>query len=124
MGGEGYPCFIIFKSLNISETVKAIKLPFRDMEEILNRGTHAKFGIPYLLQSSYIERNSDGVLYILGFLFQFFINENCYNSTTSNNIGVKFETLSKFENKNTIVSKKFNKNVMLANYDIIFLILI
>ena len=50
---------------------------------------------------------------------QSLIKRNCHNSRTSDDIGMKFGTVTKPEKKNKTTSKKFEDDVMLENWDVI-----
>ena len=70
------------------------------------RDIRDKFGIPNLPQSPDIGQNSDGGISNFQISGQTFIEENCHNSRTSNDIDVKLWQVTKLEEKNTATSKK------------------
>ena len=58
-----------------------------------------------------------GVFPISGFLVKSFINKNCYNFRTSNDIDMKLASLPKPENRNTMRLKMFGSDFILVNHD-------
>ena len=65
------------------------------------------------------DQNSERVVSISGFPVKSFINKNCPNSKTSNNIDMKLGPVTKLGEKNTTTSKKFDDDVVLASDDVI-----
>ena len=59
-----------------------------------------------MLQSPDIGQNSDGDISDFRISGQSLIKENCYNSTTSDNIDVKFGPVNKIDKRNKTASKK------------------
>ena len=55
---------------------------------------------------------------------QFLIKENCHNSRTSDNIGIKLGPVTEIYNRNKATSKEFGDDVMLTNCDVIVIFLI
>ena len=49
------------------------------------------------------------------------VNENCHNSRTSNDIGMKREAVTKLDKRNNPMSNKFDEDVMFANCDVVFI---
>ena len=78
-------------------------------EEILNGKLHC-------LCSVYFR---PGVFSISVFLVKFLINKNCHNWKTCHDIGIKLGPLSKLEKRNTMASKKFERDVISAIYGFI-----
>ena len=50
---------------------------------------------------------------------QSLLKENCHNSRTGDNIDMKLGPVTKLDNKNKIMLKKIDDDVMLANFEII-----
>ena len=73
----------------------------------------------YSSQSPDIRQNSDGSISDSRISGQSFINENCHNSRTSHDIDIKLGLVPKLDKKNTSTSKRFDDDVMPANYDVI-----
>ena len=71
-----------------------------------------KFGIPNSPQSPDIGQNSDGIISKLWLSGQSLIKENCNNSRTSFDIDMKFEPVTKINNRNKKLSKKFGGNII------------
>ena len=65
--------------------------------------------------------NSDEAFSILGFLVKSPLNKNCHSSATSNDINMKLRPLSQIEKRNTVISKKFDDEVISVKYDVIFI---
>ena len=63
-------------------------------------------------QSPDIGQNSDGDVSDFQISCQPFIEENCHNSRTSNDIDVKLGPVTKLEKKNTAISKKSDDSVL------------
>ena len=63
-------------------------------------------------QSPDIGQNSDGDVSDFQISCQPFIEENCHNSRTSNDIDVKLGPVTKLEKKNTAISKKYDDGVI------------
>lgn len=63
--------------------------------------------------------NSDGVFLIFGVLIKSSLNKNCHRWVTSNDIKMKLRPLSQIEKKNTMISNKFDDEVMSVKYDVI-----
>ena len=86
----------------------------------------AKFGILNSSQSPNIIQNSDGAISDFRISGQSFINENCHNSRTSNNMDMKLGPLTKLDQKknNTATSKKIDDDIMEANFDVTYFFLI
>ena len=59
-----------------------------------------------------IGQNSDGGISDFQISGQPFIEENCHNSRTSNDIDVKLGPVTKLEKKNTAISKKSDDSVL------------
>ena len=78
----------------------------------------AKFGIPNLLHFSDIGQNYDRSISDFRISGQSFINENCHNSRTSDDIDMKLGLVTKLDKRNTATSKKFDDEVMSANCDV------
>ena len=93
-------------SLNNSETVKALQWYF--IRDILD-----KFGIPSLPQSPDIGQNSDGGISDFQISGQPFIEENCHNSSTTNDTDMKPGPVTKLENKKT---RQFQKRLTMTLY--------
>ena len=55
------------------------------------------------------------------FLVKSLINKNCHNARTSNDIDIKLGPLTKLENKNAMMSKKIDDDVISAIYDFIII---
>ena len=83
------------------------------------RDVHAKFGIHNLPQSSDIGQNSDRGISDFRISGQSLIKENCHNSRTSDDIDMKLGPVTKLDKRNKTTSKKFDVDVMSANYDVI-----
>ena len=83
------------------------------------RDIRAKFGIPNSPQSSDIGQNSDGGVFDFPISGQSLIKENCYNSTTSNEIDMELGPVTKRDSKNMTTSKKFDDGAMSEKCDVI-----
>ena len=79
----------------------------------------AKLGIPKLPQLRDIGQNSDGDTSDFQISGQSLIKENCHNSRTSNDIDMKLGPVSKLDKRHIATSKKFDDDIMLANFDVI-----
>ena len=55
-------------------------------------------------------------------LVKFLINKNCHSFRISNDIGTKLGPVTEFDRKKTTASKKFDDDVVSANYDVTFII--
>ena len=64
-------------------------------------------------------KNSDGCISDFRIFGQSFIKENCLNFRTSNDIDIKLGPLTKLDKRNKATPKKFDFDVMSANYDVI-----
>ena len=93
-------------SLNKSEAVKAVILAFCSIQWLFIGDIHSKFWIPNLSQSPDIGSNSDENIYDFRISGQSLINENCSNSRTSNDIGMKLGPVTNLDKRNTATSKK------------------
>ena len=51
------------------------------------------------------------------------MNKNCRNSRTRNDIEMKLEPVTKFDQKNTATSKEFDDDFIPTNYDAILIFL-
>ena len=51
-------------------------------------------------------------------------SENCHNSKTRNNIDMKPRALFNLETRNAIKPKRFDDDIILANYNVILVVLI
>ena len=60
-----------------------------------------------------------GVFPIFGYLVKSLVNKNCNNSRNSDDIDVKLGPATKLDKRNTTTSKKFDDDVVSANYDVI-----
>ena len=87
-------------SLNNSETVKAVTLAFCSIQKYFVRDICAKFGIPNLLQSPDFGQNSNGGISDFQISGQSLIEENCYNSRTSDDIDMKLGPVTDFDKRN------------------------
>ena len=121
MGGGNLPSPPCWFSLNNSETVKAVTLPFAAFSDIL-----LEIFVPNLvsLTSSSLQilgKTQTGVFSISGFLVQFFINENFHNSRTSHDTDMKLGAVTTLDKRNTATSTKFDKDFILANCDFQFM---
>ena len=99
-------------SLNNSETVIAVGLAFCSIQKHFIGDIRDNFDIPNLPQSPYIGQNSDGTISDFQISGQAFIEENCHNSRTSNDIDVKLELVTKLEKK----TRQYQKTLMMALY--------
>ena len=68
-----------------------------------------------------LDKTQAGVFPISRFLVKFLQDKNCHNSRTSNHIDMKFESLTKLDNRNTTPSKKVDVGIVFANYDVIII---
>ena len=93
-------------SLNKSEVVKAVILVFCSIHWLFIGDIHGKFWIPNLSQSPDTGPNSDESIYDFRISGQSLINENCGNSRTSNDVGMKLGPVTKLDKRNTATSKK------------------
>ena len=108
-----------------SETAKAVNLAFCSIQHYFIRDIGAKFGIHNSPQSPDIGQNSDEGISDFQISGQSLIKENCYNSRTSDGIDMKFGPVTKLDKGNKKKrQKKFDSDVMLANYDVIVIFLI
>ena len=55
---------------------------------------------------------------------QSLIKENCHNSRTSGDIGMKLELVTKIDKRNKTMPIKFGEDVMLEYWDVIVIFLI
>ena len=69
-------------------------------------------------QSPDIGQNSEGGISDFRISGQSLIKVNCHNSRTSDDIDIKLGPVTKLDNRNKTMFKKFDDNVMLANYDV------
>ena len=69
------------------------------------RNIRAEFGISSSPQSPYIGQNSDGDIFDFQISGQSLINENCYDSQTSNDIDMKLGPVTKLDRRNMASSK-------------------
>ena len=63
-------------------------------------------------QSPDTGQNADGGVSVFWISGQSFIKENCYNSSTSNDIDMKLGPATKHGKRNMATSKKFDNNIM------------
>ena len=98
-------------SLNNSETVKAVTLPFCSIQENFIRGIRAKCRISKLSQSPDIGQNSDGGISDFRISGQSLIKENCHNSRTNDDIDMKLGPVINL----TIETKQRQKNVSMVS---------
>ena len=56
--------------------------------------------------------------FFVQWLFKYHINENCYNSRSSNDIDMKFRPVTKLDKRNKTTSKRFDDGVVSANCDV------
>ena len=47
------------------------------------------------------------------------MKENCHNSRTSNDIDMELGPVTKIDKRNTVILKKFDNDLILANCDVI-----
>ena len=80
------------------------------------RDIYAKFGDPYSPQSPDIEQNSDGGISNFRISGKSLMKENFHNSRTSNDIDMKLGPVPKLDKRR---QKKFDDDIMSANYDVI-----
>ena len=67
-----------------------------------------------------LDKNQTGVFLISGFLIKFFLNKNCHNSRTTNDIDIsKLGLVTKLNKRNTITLKNTRDDVVSTNYDVI-----
>ena len=66
-------------------------------------------------QSPDIGQNSDGGISDFRISGQSLIKENCYNSRTSDDIDMKYGSVTKLDKRNKTTSKKFDDDVMSKN---------
>ena len=76
-------------------------------------------GIPNLPQSLDIGQNSDGGISSFQIYGQSFINENCHNSSTSDDINNKLRPVTKLDKRKKNLSKEIGNEIMSANCDAI-----
>ena len=69
-----------------------------------------------------IGQNPVGGISDFRILVKFLINKNCHNFRISNDIGTKLGPVTEFDRKKTTASKKFDDDVVSANYDVTFII--
>ena len=84
----------------------SVTLAIYSIQQHFIRGIRAKFGIPILPQSLDIGQNLDGRISDFRISSQSFINENCHNSSTSHDIGMKLGPVTKLNKKSSVTSKK------------------
>ena len=70
-------------------------------------------------QSLDIGQNSDGGISDFRISGQSLIKENCYNSRTSDDIDMRYGSVTKLDKRNKTTSKKFDDDVMSKNCDVI-----
>ena len=76
----------------------------------------AKFSIPNLPQSADIGQNLDGDISDFRISCQSLIKEICHSSKTSHDIDMKVGSVTKLDKRNKTTSKKFDDDVMSANW--------
>ena len=69
----------------------------------------ANFGIPNLTQPRDIGQNSDGGISDFRISGQSFINENCHNSRTSDDIDMKLGPVTKNDKRKTATSRTIER---------------
>ena len=79
----------------------------------------AKFGIPYLSQSSDINKNSGGCISDFWISGQSLIKRDCHNSRPSEYIDMKLGPVTKLEKRNKATSKKIDNDAMSENIDVV-----
>ena len=110
------PCWF---SLNNSKIVKAVTLVISSIQQLFIRDILANVGITDLLQSPDIRQNSEGGISDFRISGQSLIYENCHNSRTSHDNGIKLGTVTK-PDKRKMATSKNDHEVMSANCDSIF----
>ena len=75
--------------------------------------------IPNLFHSLDIGQNSDGSISDFWISSQSLIKENCHNSRTSDDIGMKLGPRTKLDKRKKTTSKKFDDDAMSENCDVI-----
>ena len=65
-----------------------------------------------------LDKTQTGIISISWFLVKSLINKN---SRPSNDIDMKLEPVTKTNTRNTTKSKKFDDDIVSANYDVIFI---
>ena len=88
------PCWFF---LNHSEKVKAVTLVFFSIQLHFIKDISAKFVITNLPQPPDIGQNSDGGISNFRISRQLLIKENCHNSRTSYDIGMKLGPVTKID---------------------------
>ena len=79
----------------------------------------AKYGTANLPQSPDIGQNLDGGISDFRISGQSLIKENCHNSRTSDDIGMKLGPVTKLDKRNKTTSKSFYDDVMSTNCEVI-----
>ena len=90
------PCWFFH---NNSEMVKAIILSFCSIQWHFIKDIRAKFNIPNLSQSQDTAQNSYGGICDFGIYSLSLIKENCRNSRTSDDIGMKLGSVTKLDKR-------------------------
>ena len=98
------PLFCWFSHIN-SEMVKAASLEFCSIQQFFISDIRVKFGIPNVPQSLDNGQNSGKRISHFWISGQSLINENCHNSRTSHDIGIKVAPVTKLEKINMATSK-------------------
>ena len=93
-------------SLNNSETVIDVTLTFCSIQWLFITDIRTKFIIPNLSQCTDIGQNSDGGIFDIRISSQSFINENCHNWRTSDDIDMKLEPVTKLDKEKLVKPKK------------------
>ena len=88
--------------------VKAVTLPFCNIQQHFIKNVRAKFGIFYWSQSPDIGQNSNGCISDFRISDQSLIKRNCYNSRTSDDIDMKLGPVTKLDKRNKMTSKEFD----------------
>ena len=85
----------------------------RDADDTLGWTVKFALNLVFLIGPSLqiLDKTQTGVFPIFGFLVIPFINENCHNSTTSDDIDMKFGPVTKFDKRNMATSKKLTINL-------------
>ena len=99
--------------------VKAVTLVFYSIQQYFIRYIRAEFGIPNLAKSPDNWQKLDKGISDFRISAKFFINENCHNSRTSHDIGIKLGPVTKLDKTNTATLKKFDNDFISANCDFI-----
>ena len=64
-------------------------------------------------------QNCDRVISHFQISDQSMMKENCHNSRTSNDIDMELGPVTKIDKRNTVILKKFDNDLILANCDVI-----